>query len=80
MVDAESASFSPVDDAKLADVVARRLEVRSKPHAFGDVIAQSPEVDDVAPGAKSRGPLDNRGLETGGGQPEGECRSGYPRA
>lgn len=67
-------------DAKLADVVADRLERVGKPHPLGDVIAKSPEIDHVAAGAQARRALDERGFKTGGVQPEGERRPGDARA
>ena len=68
------------NDAKLADVVACGVEVAPEPHALGDVIAEAPEVDDVASCPEIGRPFDKRGFEAGGGEPEGERRPGDPRA
>ena len=37
-----------VDDPKLADVVANSLQVLAQTHALGDLVADAPEVDNVA--------------------------------
>ena len=68
------------NDAKLADVIARSVEVAPEPHALGDIIAEAPEVDDVASCPEIGRPFDKRGFEAGGGEPEGERRPSDPRA
>ena len=70
-------AFAPVvDNPHFAHAVADALERVRKPHALGDVVAKSPEVDHVAAGAQARRALDDRGFKTGGVQPEGERRPG----
>ena len=69
-----------VDNPHLAHAVADALKLAREPHALGDVVAEAPEVEHVSAGAQARRPLDNRGSEPGGVEPEGERRPGDPGA
>ena len=73
--------FAPVaDDAKLADMIASRLEAVREPHPLGDVVARAPEVDDIAAGPERRRALDNGRVVSCGVEPVGERRPGNTRA
>jgi hypothetical protein len=63
-----------IDDAQLAHMVAEPFELAPQPHTLGNVISQSPKIDDIAVGAKRRGALDEDRLEASRFEPEGERR------
>ena len=76
--DAEARSGTTVrsDRAHLAYLVADLADIGLDPHLLGDVVAQSPEVDDVAAGAEARGRLNESHLVAGPVHPVGEGRPG----
>ena len=65
-----------VDDPHLPHMIADALDVGREPHALGDVVAEAPEVDDIAGPPQRRRLLDQHRLEAGGLEPEGERRAG----
>src|SRR3974377_1313915 len=67
-----------IDNPKLTHVVANTIDVGGQTHALTNVVTQTPKVDDIAPRAQLRRMLNERRLESGCPQPEGERWSGNP--
>ncbi|WP_207205333.1 hypothetical protein [Microbacterium protaetiae] len=51
-----------VDGGEFVDDVAALAHLADDPHAFGEVVTQPPEVDDVPVGAAVRRPLEDHRL------------------
>src|SRR5262249_37325472 len=64
------------DHAQLRGAIAEAVDLARQPHAFGDVVAEPPEVDHVAPSPQLSGVLDQGRLEPGSLEPERERRAG----
>ena len=65
-----------VDDPQFARAVAVAINVLPQAHAFGNVVAETPEIDDIAARAKRGRALDQGRVEPAGSQPVRERRSG----
>jgi len=61
-----------VDKAEFVDHVALLAEGGDEAHAFGDLEADTPEVDDVAAGAEFRGDFEEDGVVAVVAEPPGE--------
>ena len=64
-----------VDDPHLLNVIAQALDLIAQPHLFGDVVAQSPEIDHIATATGRGGVLDKRRSEPRLAQPVRERRT-----
>jgi hypothetical protein len=63
-----------VDETQLFGLKTFALKIGQEPHPFSNVVAQTPEVDDVAPGTQARRMFYQSGPETGFEQPVGKRR------
>src|SRR5581483_7757427 len=61
-----------VDDVHLPHVITRAVDLVDQPHALRKIIAESPEIDDIAAAAQCRSALDNGGFEACRLQPKGQ--------
>ena len=69
-----------IDDAHLANAVTVAQDFGHQTHALGDVVAEAPEIDDIAAAAQRRRMVEQGRREAGAFQPIRKRRPGDPGA
>jgi hypothetical protein len=77
-IGAEARNAAPcgVDETQLLRLIALARERRKQVHSLGDLIAETPEIDDVAAGAQARRPFHEHRRKAISGQPIRQRRAG----